>query len=283
MATIETLLAGRRLIVDAAPFVGRLATLLAVDASLGIRGMPQSATGQASLLTGRNVPAAIGMHYGPKPNPAIADLLKAGNLFAEILRRGGSAALLNAYPLRYFEGINSRRRLYSAIPLAVFSAGLPLMTAEDLQASRALSADFTGVGWAAQPGFPSAPVYTPGRAGTLLAHLSLQYDLAWFDYWPSDHVGHRGTLADAVPLLESLDTVLGGLVKAWEGRQDLIVVTSDHGNLEDLARRGHTRNPVPALLIGPRDLRNAFAADLTDLTGFAPAVLRTIFKTSAAA
>ncbi len=168
------------------------------------------------------------------------------------MRRGGSAQLLNAYPPRYFEAILSRRRLYSSIPLAAALAGLPLMTADDLQSGRALAADFTGIGWAAQPDFPPAPIYEPEQAGEQMARLSLNADLTWFDYWPSDYAGHRASLAQAVSLLETFDRVLGGLVQAWSNRPDLVVLTSDHGNLEDLAHRGHTLAPVPGLLIGPR-------------------------------
>jgi phosphopentomutase len=79
-----------------------------------------------------------------------------------------------------------------------------------------------------------------------------------------------------VRLLASFDRVLGSLVKAWADRPDLIVLTSDHGNLEEYGRRGHTLNPVPLLVIGPRPLRDAFVDGLTDLTGVAPAVLRTL-------
>ena len=84
-------------------------------------------------------------------------------------------------------------------------------------------------------------------------------------------------MEEALGLLQSLDAVLGGLAQAWGDRTDLIVLTADHGNLEDISRRGHTRNPVPGLLIGPLDLRRSFAAGLTDLTSFAPAILRAIF------
>jgi hypothetical protein len=186
--------------------------------------------------------------------------------------------LINAYPPRYFEAIQSGRRLYSAIPLAATAAGLSLMTADDLRLAKALSADFTGAGWASQPGFPPAPVYSLEEAGELLARQGEAYELTWFDYWPSDYAGHHGELDAAVGLLEDLDRVLAGTVRAWEGRRDLIVLTSDHGNLEDLHQRGHTLNPVPALVIGPADLRDAFCAGLTDLTSVAPAVLRTIFE-----
>ena len=276
MPALIDLLEGRRLLANSTPFIGERATLLAIDACLGVDGLPQSATGQASLLTGRNVPAEISMHYGPKPNRAIRNILAKDNLFAMVRRAGEQAALLNAYPPRYFESIQSGRRLYSAIPFALTSAGFKLLTDEDLRKRRALSADFTGVGWVAQPDFPPAPVYTPAEAGGLLAVISQAYALSWFDYWLTDYAGHRSSFKEAVDLLETFDSVLGGLVSTWEKRTDLVVLTSDHGNLEDLSVRGHTRNPVPALLIGPADLRSQFSANLRDLTDFASAIMSTI-------
>jgi hypothetical protein len=276
MPSLSGLLGGRALLASTAPYTSDLASLRALDATLGVSGLPQSATGQAVLLTGRNVSAEIGGHYGPKPNAAIAAILSEDNLFRQVLRRGGNAALLNAYPPRYFEGIRSGHRLPSAIPLAAASAGLRLRTADDLVTGQALAADFTGEGWAGQPGFPPGPVYNGGEAGALAARLSLEHDLAWFDYWLSDYAGHRASLGEAVRLLAAFDRVLGGLIQAWADRQDLIVITSDHGNLEEYGRRGHTLNPVPLILIGPRPLRESFVDGLTDLVGVAPAILRTL-------
>ncbi|HET7009915.1 MAG TPA: hypothetical protein VFI11_04000 [Anaerolineales bacterium] len=277
MPTFSALLDGRRLVRSAAPFEGPAATLVAIDACLGVDGLPQSATGQAAILTGRNVPAEIGGHYGPKPNPAVADIVRQGNLFLEVVRRGGRAALLNAYPPRYFQGIESGRRLYSCIPLAATAAGLSLKTANDLQEQHALSADFTGEGWAMQPGFPPSPIYAPLEAGRHLARLASEVDLALFDYWATDYAGHKSEWDRSLRLLESFDGVVGGLVEVYRDRPDLILLTSDHGNLEDRTRRGHTRNPVPALVIGPLASRCEFVRDLTDLTGLQAAILRAIF------
>ena len=283
MPTLNSLLDGMPLTAGAAPRENERVTLLSIDASLGVENTPQSATGQASLLTGRNVPALIGRHYGPKPNPEISAIIKSGNIFQAIHKRGGRAALLNAYPPQYFQSIDSGRRLYSAIPLAARSADIDLMTTEDLKAGEAFSVDFTGKGWAAQPGFPSAPVYSPRQAGVNLAQVSSQYDLTWFDYWISDYAGHKQEMSQAVELLESFDAVLAGLLEAWQEREDLFVLTSDHGNLEDLSKRGHTDNQVPAILLGPRELRQTFADGLEDLTGFMPAVLKAIFADEGAA
>ena len=76
MPNLRALLGGQPLVASAAPFESQRATLLPLDACLGVPGTPQSATGQATLLTGRNVPAEIGYHYGPKPNPAVAAYLR---------------------------------------------------------------------------------------------------------------------------------------------------------------------------------------------------------------
>lgn len=277
MPALTAALGGRRLLAEAAPCAGPDASLVPIDACLDIPGDPQSATGQAALLTGRNVPAEIGEHYGPKPNPAVAASLRRGSLFTEVLARGGTAALLNAYPPRYFDTIASGRRLYSSIPMAVTNAGIPLRTAEDLQRGLALSADFTGQGWAEQPGFPPAPILTPIEAGRRMAELSRQVDTAWFDFWPSDVAGHRADLTQAIGLLRHMDGVLAGFIEAWRDGPDLAIITSDHGNLEDLSERGHTRNPVPGLLIGPRPLRDAIAPQLQRLTDFHDVILDVIF------
>jgi 2,3-bisphosphoglycerate-independent phosphoglycerate mutase len=272
LPNLNQLIDQRPLTRQAAPYHGPFASLLSLDACLGVPGTPQSASGQATLLTGRNVPQEIGCHYGPKPNPEIASILSQGNLFMEVVTKGRKTALLNAYPPRYFQGIESGRRLYSAIPFALTAAGLPLMTADDLQHGDALSVDFTGEVWSAQPGFPPAPIYTTEQAGALLSDLSGRYDLAWFDFWPSDYAGHRREMDQAVELLETFDQVFGALTERWDVQQDLILLTSDHGNLEDLSQRQHTHNPVPCILIGPAQIREVLSRELNDLTDVASAI-----------
>jgi hypothetical protein len=280
MPNLRALLGGQPPVAGAAPFESQRATLLPLDACLGVPGTPQSATGQATLLMGRNVPAEIGYHYGPKPNPAVAAFLRSsngahgGNLFQRLQDAGKRSALLNAYPQSYFAAIESGRRLYSAIPLAVISAGLALKTADDLRAGQALSADFTGQGWRERLKLEDTPLLTPAEAGTRLADLAAGYDLAFFEYWLSDYAGHGQDMAAALNLLATLDEVLGGLLAAWDDEAGIILITSDHGNLEDLNVRGHTTHPVPAVVIGSPELRRRFTAGLCDLTDVTPGILR---------
>jgi hypothetical protein len=239
-----------------------------------VSGLPQSATGQAALLTGQNVPAALGYHYGPKPNPAVAEFVMNGNLFSQLKSDGREAAFLNAYPPRYFEAIESKRRIYSAIPLAATSAGVRLRTAEDLHEGVAISADFTAQGWREHLGLADTPVLTTHQAGERLATLAQEADFSLFEYWLSDYAGHGQDMAAACKLLETFDQVLAGLLAAWDDEAGLILITSDHGNLEDLSTRRHTRNPVPALVVGAPELRKMFVAGLHDLTGIYPAIVR---------
>ena len=273
MPNLNRLLEGRSLLKDSTPYHGEYATLLAVDPAVGVSGLPQSATGQAMLLTGKNIPAELGYHYGPKPNPEVAAFLKGGALFSDLTKAGKKAALLNAYPPRYFDGVDSGKRLYSSIPLAVTGAGLPLFRHDDLFAGRALSADFTGEGWRTMLGYIDAPIMDPHQAGRKLGALAKEYDFALFEYWASDYAGHRQQMDEAIRLMETFDGVLGGLVDAWDD-DGLILVTSDHGNMEDLSTRRHTDADVPALVIGNKTARDEFTQDMNDLIDIAPAIRR---------
>ncbi|GAB4457677.1 MAG: metalloenzyme [Anaerolineales bacterium] len=276
MPNLLRLLEGKRLTADNAPFRGELATLLAIDPAVGVAGLPQSATGQAILLTGRNIPRELGYHYGPKPNPQVAAYLNGETLFSQCVRRGKKAALLNAYPPRYFHGIDSGKRLYSSIPLAVTNAGLPLFTEKDLYEGRALSADFTGEGWRTMLGFADAPLMTPQEAGRKLVSLAMEYDFSMFEYWASDYAGHKQDMDTAAGLMETLDGVLGGIAESGKQDELLVVMTSDHGNMEDLSTRKHTAAHVPALVMGNKTAREEFTRGMTDLTHIAPAIWQAV-------
>lgn len=276
-ATIPTLMAlcgGQRPLAATPRTATARALFIPTDAGLGVAGPPQSATGQATIVTGQNAPQLVGGHWGPKPNAAVAAIIQQHSVFSQLVQRGRTAALLNAYPQRYFDVIQSKRRSYSAIPLAVTTAGLPLKTLDDLRAGQAFSADFTGAGWHTELGYTDTPVYGPREAGQHIARVARNYDFAFFEHWPSDYIGHRGDLTEARQHLELLDAVLAGMLEAWDDEAGLIVVTSDHGNLEDVSHPHHTLNPVPTFVIGAA--RHVFARQLTNLTHFAPAILEVL-------
>ena len=271
MPNLNALLDGGALLKESAPFVGDRATLLAIDPNVGVDGLPQSATGQAMLLTGVNVSAEIGYHYGPKPNPAVAAYLNGGTLFSRCVEVGKKTTLLNAYPPGYFKGIDSGKRNYSSIPMAVTNAGIELFKQEDFFAGRALSADFTGAGWRSFLGFSDSPIMEPHEAGRKLVSLAMEYDFSLFEYWASDYAGHKQQMDWAVEQMESFDGVLGGVIEKMDDEL-LVLVTSDHVNMEDMSTRRHTDALVPALVIGEKSAREEFTHNMTDLTHIAPAI-----------
>ena len=272
LKTIHNLLGGKKLLRDTTEHDNGRARFIPTDASMGVSGPPQSASGQAAILTGLNVPRLIGGHWGPKPNQAVTEILKRENVFKSLMTKGKSAALINAYPHRYFEAIKRGKRMYSAIPMAVDAANIPLMTADDLRAGRAFSADFTGEGWRTELKYEDTPVYSLNEAGRRLAEVSRQRGLTFFEHWVTDVVGHRGAIDDGLRVLERFDSVLGGILERWDDEEGLIVITSDHGNIENFSHTHHTQNKVPTFVIGRR--RAEFSDGIRDLTGFTPAILR---------
>lgn len=300
MPTLETLLTGNQLVIETLlhqsgsefngnqqelgvkrktqtlfrPVINQHATLLALDPRLGVDGLPQSATGQATMITGINIPAALGYHYGPKPNQAVAQFLQTGTLFHQLRERNKTISLLNAYPPSFFQAIERGYRIYSAIPMAMIKSGIVLKNIDDLFNGKGLSADFTGSGWRDRLGISDIPLLTPEQAGERMAILAGESDLSFFEYWLSDYAGHKQDMDAACYLLETIDQVLTGLLATWNLEDGLILITSDHGNIEDLSTRRHTTNPVPALIFGQPDLRQTFTKDLINLTGITPAILK---------
>ncbi|MFZ1267270.1 MAG: hypothetical protein WAU95_12450 [Anaerolineae bacterium] len=277
LPTLSNLLAGAPLTASSGRVTTSDASVTPLDATLGVPGRPQSATGQATLLTGRNVPQLVGEHYGPRPHAPVRTIVQAGTLLSQVRDAGKRFIFVNAYPPGYFEVVNRGRRVLSVMPLAAVSAGQALLTHEDLLAGRGFSADFTNEGWRTHLGFADAPLLTPEQAGRNLAALAQAFDFVLFEHWLTDVQGHRQEMDAAVANLEAFDGFLGGLIAASDLAQTLIVVTSDHGNVEDLGVRQHTMNAVPGLFIGADHA--AVAAQMHDLTDLAPALRRALALT----
>jgi hypothetical protein len=269
--TLERLLDG---CLPLAP-TGRLSTaqaeLVPVDARMGVPGRPQSATGQAAILTGVNAPARLGEHYGPRPDARVRALINAGTLFSWLRAAGHSTWFINAYPQRYFDAISSGKRLLSAIPYAVTQAGQTLPNYGDLAAGRALSADFTGEGWRSELGYTDAPVYTAAEAGRALARIAEPHAFTFFEHWLTDVLGHDQALDRAVENFVRFDAVLGALLESVDLAETLVVVGSDHGNVEECNHSRHTENPALGLLLGADRRRSADR--LHALSDFAPIIL----------
>jgi hypothetical protein len=268
---LARLLDGRRPVRSTGRLSACGAELAPTDACLGVPGRPQSATGQAAILTGINAAQRLGEHYGPRPDDRVRAVVDEGNLFRRLHDRGLATLFCNAYPEGYFAAVRRGKRLLSVIPYAATSAGQPLLDHADLRAGRALAADFTNAGWRTHLGYSDVPVYSPAEAGVRLWALAAPYAFTFFEHWQTDILGHQADLAQAVADLAVFDGFLGGLLAAADLDETLILVGSDHGNVEDCSHSKHTENPALTLALGAS--RQTVAARIHDLTDFVPAIL----------
>ncbi len=269
--TLRALLDDNRLVAATGRLSTAAAELVPTDANLGVAGRPQSATGQAAIVTGINAAQRLGEHYGPRPDARVRAVLDEGSIFRRLADIGLSPYFCNAYPQRYFDAVARGKRLLSAIPYAVTVGGQPLLTHEDLCAGRALAADFTNQAWRDELGHLDAPVYTPYEGGRVLWEISRPYDFIFFEHWQTDVIGHAGDRDAAVALLHRFDGFLAGLLDAADLENTLVIVNSDHGNVEDCSHGKHTTNPALTLLFGAG--RRGAADRIADLTDFVPVIL----------
>jgi 2,3-bisphosphoglycerate-independent phosphoglycerate mutase len=278
---LEALLEGRRPLAPEAGFRGERASLLGLDASLGVPGIPQSGTGHATLLTGEDAVRRFGRHHGPWVPTALRSLVAEASVLARARAAGRSVAFANAYPEELARlvagglGVVPGRLLgplRAGPPLAAIGAGVFDRHTPALERGDAVASEITNDGWITRLGRTSLPVVTPEQAGANLGRIAARHDLTLFAHYTTDHVGHRGSFGQAVAAVERVDRFLAGILDGLPG-DVLLLIASDHGNIEDVTR-GHTANPALGLVAGPGHARVAERMrDLRDVAGAALGVV----------
>lgn len=245
-----------------------------IDATLGVPGLPQSASGQTALLTGVNASAHLGHHQSAIPGRGLRELLGAGTLFSRLAARGASVVFANPYGPSFIDRLRPDRppRRASATTVATWGAGIGFRTTQDLARGEAVSHDITGEMLRAHG--VDAAIVTPETAGLHLAHLVSENAFVFFEHFLTDLVGHGRIDTPPAEVLDRLERFVISCASALDPSDRGLIVTSDHGNLEDLSVTGHTRYPVPLLVWGRA--RSAFDPWPEDLTGIAPACLRAL-------
>ncbi len=250
----------------AADPIARAGRYGSADACLGVSGTPQSATGQATLFTGINCAELLGHHLTAFPNEKLARIIRDHNMLLRASRSGRSAAFLNGYTPRFHE----MGWPHSVSTITAMSLGRPLFMIEDMLAGKALYHDITQEMLQKRYG-DRIPLLAPEEAGRHLARAASEWEFALFEHFWTDHVGHRGDLEAAVGHVELVERFLSGLLGATPLEERLLVLASDHGNLEDMCARGHTSNPVPVAAWGPG--ADTVVQRTRDLADLAPVLL----------
>lgn len=233
------------------------------DPRLGVEGRPQSASGQTTILTGVNAPARLGYHKQGFPNQALVEIINAESIFKQLSDAGVTrVTFANAYSDRFF---TERPRWISATTAAVEAARMPFRTVADLRNDAAVFMDFTnrllierGV---------DVSERTEDEAAKVLARIVSENRFTLYEYFITDKVGHAQDMRLAKQVLTSLALFIRELLVRIDLERTTVILTSDHGNIEDLSSRNHTLHAVPTIIWGAqRELVSARIQNLADIT-----------------
>lgn len=270
-ASLERLALGQRWTAEATPSETPNHVFRGIDATLGVDGLPQSGTGQASLLTGVNCAQIVGRHFGPYPHSRTRPIIQEKNVFSQVLGlrsgRDQTVAFANAYPRRFFSHAATRDR-WTVTTRCCLDAGVEIRSTDRLLLAEAVAADLTGESWP-EPEIRLAPI-DEREAATRLISLARCHSFTLFEYYLTDKAGHARDPVMAERILESLEKLFDGVLREINPTTDLLLITSDHGNLEDLSTKTHTRNAVPLVAFG---VRAKTFANVRALTGVLPAIM----------
>src|SRR6476661_1759472 len=243
------------------------AVVVPTDPRLGIDGRPQSASGQTTILTGVNAPAAVGYHKQGFPNKALLEIINNQSIFKQLTQAGVKPiTFANAYTSRFF---NERPRWVSATTAAVEAAGMKFRTIEDLRNDSAIFMDYTNRILIERG--EEVTERTEHQAAVVLAKLASQHRFTLYEYFITDKVGHAQDMELARKVLQSLALFVRELLNLVDLERTTVILTSDHGNIEDLSSRNHTLHAVPTIVWGAQ--RERIAARIQTLADITPSIV----------
>ncbi len=239
-----------------------------LDANLGVVGLPQSATGQATMFTGVNAPQFMGRHCEGFPGPGLRDLIGKDNLFLQLKARGKKVKFADAYLVESADELEARR-FKSVTTVMALTAPETVSTVSDLADDNAVLQDLTRA--TIQDRYPDIPMVDPADAAQHLFDIIRANDFTLFEYFQTDVAGHSMDYERACAVLREYDAFLATLLRFTEAAGITLLMTSDHGNVEAMNERGHTRNPVPFIAFGPKE--QEIREKVSSLTDVTPAIL----------
>lgn len=242
------------------PVVENNFTFVPISATLGHDGLPHSATGQAALLSGVNAAEVMGRHYGPWPGPTLQRFLTETETLFDITE----FRFANAYPDGYFASVTAGTFRRNSLAYAAAVRGQPGYTATQYQRGEGIAVDLAGE----RLGVSSNPEAEAVRA----VRLAGQAPLVFMDFWITDHFGHHRQTREAARWLLRFDAFVAHTARL--APDALIIITSDHGNLELANDKRHTRNEVPLIVLGPGAHRFATATSLLSVKPLLSAYLQ---------
>jgi len=224
------------------------------DANMGMPGLPQSATGQTAIWTGINPLPRLERHVSGFPTITLRKMIFEASVLKLLSEEGKEVHFSNCYTDGYLEHSQNKPKLVSASTLVQIATGKPLKSMEDLRNGKGLYMDLTHeILREVAKLSPDDPLFerkNPYEQGKSWKSTAPNADLLLFEYFLTDKAGHAMDWDFAKKCIADLEEFFRGLLDALNPAQDLLLVTSDHGNLEDLSTKVHTSNPVATLAYG---------------------------------
>ncbi len=220
--------------------------LLGADATGGIPGRPQSATGQAMIMCGVNTPEILGYNLTALPNEPLVKLINELGLMGALADGGVSVTASNLYTPEFFESREHRNRL-PVSSLTIRHSGAAFRFPEDYERGRALFADLTNR-FLRERGYP-IPLIAVKEAAQRMAGILEEADFVFHEYFATDSYAHKKRYRDLARALSEINHFLRELRRLTDPEETAILLVSDHGNCEDSSSADHNRNPVPVLLL----------------------------------
>jgi len=238
-----------------------------IDAVMGINGIPQSATGQTSIYTGKNIPKIIGKHQGSFPNKKMRTIIKESNIFSLLKSKGLSPMFLNAYPahselfyksnvdinengeFNFSENFPDKYKSRVSVTSSMMIVnGMKPFDIDDIIAKNSIYQEYSNS--SLKKYGLNLPEYSPEDAAEIIYKTSRKYDFLLYEYFQTDIYGHRKKQEDCEILIKNINRLIKKLILLSDKEKDTIIITSDHGNIEDMSVKTHTTNPVPFLVWG---------------------------------
>ncbi len=202
---------GAMVLPDATP-------VAAIDATLGIPGSPQSASGQTALFCGSKAAEIANRHRNAYPDQVLRSIILNKNLLSELQKKGVSSRFLNAYPL--FEDFFSSKyiaikpdgrlwfsplfperfkRMISVTSCMMLASGQKPFGAADIRVGKALYQDYSNR-QLNEKGL-SLPEFSPQKAADIIYKASRRFEFILYEYFQTDLYAHRRPFAECVGLI----------------------------------------------------------------------------------
>jgi len=243
---------------------------LPTDATLGIKGLPQSATGTATLLTGINCAKEVKKHVPGFPTNNLIEIIRRESILKKVNQQNLGSTFINAYRPLFFKLKEKTKWRLSTTTVANLAAGNSFYPLEDLKKRKCIYHDYTNK-HLIKRGF-KVPVFSSSEAAEILTETSREYNFVLYEYFLTDRAGHAQDMQKAVQVLIQIENLIINLIDLINFKDSLLIVSSDHGNIEDLSVKTHTRNYVGTYVWGNQSEK--FISEVNDLSDLTKIILK---------